>query len=94
MTSDELNLQLQLSDYQLLYDKLYALALETQKSLVTVTGMQSEVDWFNNTYESKNQTSGVLIANNDKDIFILANQNAFLNADKILITFDPVYWRS
>lgn len=50
------------SDYQKLYSNLYKLAQDGAKSMVTVTGVVSDVDWLNNTYENKGQTAGLIVA--------------------------------
>ncbi len=33
-------------------------------SMVTVTGVVSDVDWFDNTYENQGQTAGLIVADN------------------------------
>lgn len=76
-----------LDDYQLLYRKLYALSSEVSKSLVTVTGITSDVDWMNETYLSTNQTTGLIIADNGYELLILAGQKNLEDAERIRITF-------
>lgn len=78
----------EISDYKTLYQKIYELANTTQKSMVTVTGVSQDVDWFNNPYESKGQTSGLLIANNGKELLVLVNQSIMDNAENIHVTFN------
>lgn len=78
---------LELSDYKNLYKEMSSLAYETRKSLVTVTGVYSEVDWFLNTYEQNKTTSGLLIAENGKELLLLAQTKAIENADAIRVTF-------
>ncbi|MDD2972720.1 MAG: S1C family serine protease [Lachnospiraceae bacterium] len=78
---------LEVSDYQALYNKMYAVAQESQKSMVTVTGVTSDVDWFNNPYESKGQTSGIILADNGKELLILANKQAVEEAESIQVMF-------
>lgn len=77
----------ELASYQQLYREIYALANTTSQSMVTVTGVSQDVDWFNNPYESKGQTSGLVIANNDKEFLILANQSILSKAEDIHVTF-------
>lgn len=78
---------LEVTDYQALYNKMYAIAQESQKSMVTVTGVTSDVDWFNNPYESKGQTSGIILADNGKELLILADKQAVEEAESIQVTF-------
>ena len=58
------------------------------RSMVTVTGVSSGVDWFNNVNESKNQSSGVIIAQNGKQLLILTDYSPVKQADDIIVTFN------
>lgn len=79
--------ELELSDFQDLQNKLYAVGREANKSVVTVTGVKSDTDWFNNAYVSKEQASGIIIANNGKELLILTERKAVLDAEEIYVTF-------
>lgn len=76
-----------LDEYQTVYDELSALARDVNRAIVTVTGVTSDVDWFNNTYESEAVASGVIVANNGRAMLILVNMNNIKKADKIVVTF-------
>lgn len=76
-----------LDEYESLYEDLSALSKDVSRALVTVTGVTSDVDWFNNTYESEAVASGVIIANNKRAMLILANINNIKNAERIVVTF-------
>lgn len=78
---------LELADYQLLYRKMYALAYEVQKSIVTVTGVKSDVDWMNSSYQSSAQTTGVIVGDNGKELLILADSKNIKNANALQVTF-------
>ncbi|HPF29179.1 MAG TPA: S1C family serine protease [Lachnospiraceae bacterium] len=86
-TAAEDDFILELTDYQLLYRKLYAMSQEVSKSIVTVTGITSDVDWMNETYLSTNQTTGLILANNGYELLILADEKNLANADSIRVTF-------
>ena len=60
-------IDMSVSDYQKLYSNLYKLVQDAAKSMVTVTGVVSDVDWFNNTFENKGQTAGLIVADNGKN---------------------------
>lgn len=76
-----------IEEYELLHDELYDLYQQISTSMVTVTSVKSEVDWFNNTYESEGQNAGVIIANNSRELLIMT-KNSFLDtAERIMITF-------
>lgn len=79
--------EIELSDYQLLYRKLYALSVEVSKSIVTVTGVTSDVDWMNETYLSTKQTTGLIIADNGYELLILADYKNIENAESVRVTF-------
>lgn len=85
--STEEKLELQVEDYQYLYTQLYELAKESTKSMVTVTGVTSDMDWFDNPFENEGQTSGLIIANNGKDYLILVNKKTVETVENIRVTF-------
>ena len=76
-----------LSDYKLLYQKIYELANKTMKSMVTVTGVSQDIDWFNNSYENKGQTSGLIVANTGRELLILADVKILDKAEDLHVTF-------
>ena len=79
--------QFSLEDYQAIYAELAQLATEAGRSVVTVTGVTSDVDWFNNTYENMASASGVIVANNGKSILVLVSAETLHSADSIIVTF-------
>lgn len=79
--------QLEPEDYQELQNKLYAIGQRANKSMVTVTGVTSGMDWFNTPYESENSTAGIIIANNGQELLILTEKKVIVNAEAIHITF-------
>ena len=79
--------QLDVQGYQELQKQLYAIGKQANKAVVTVTGVTSGVDWFNTTYESENQASGVIIANNGQEFLILTEKKVITDAQSINITF-------
>lgn len=79
--------QLDLEDYKEIYESLASLAREAEKSVATVTSVSSDVDWFNNTYENKGVTSGLIIADNGRELLILADKAVIENGETLLVTF-------
>ena len=79
--------QLDLEDYKGMYESLSSLAKEAEKSVATVTSVTSDVDWFNNTYENKGVTSGLIIADNGRELLILADKEVIETGETILVTF-------
>lgn len=80
-------IELELADYQKLQNKLYAVGREANRFIVTVTGVKSDTDWFNNAYQSKGQSSGVIIANNGRELLILTERKAIADVQELYVTF-------
>lgn len=80
--------ELELADYQLLLNKIYAVGKEKNSSIVTVTGVVSDTDWYNNAYESKGQASGIIIGDNGKELLILTEHKVIKEAEAISVTFN------
>lgn len=76
-----------LEDYQALQNEMYAIGREANKFVVTVTGVKSDTDWFNNPYERKGQASGIIIANNGEELLILTEKKVISDAQEIFVTF-------
>lgn len=66
---------------------LYEVVKEVQKSIVTVVGVTSDVDWFNNAYENEGMISGVIIADNGRELLMLADMDAIEAAESFKVTF-------
>lgn len=79
--------ELELTDYQALQNKIYAVGKEKNSSIVTVTGVVSDTDWFNNAYESKGQASGIIIGDNNNELLILTEHKVIEEAGEISVTF-------
>ena len=78
---------LEASDYQMLQNKLFAIGKQGNRSIVTVTGVTSNTDWFDSAYESEMQASGIIIANNGQELLILTEKKVIDSAEAINITF-------
>ena len=78
---------LELDDYNTLLRKISDVAVSTQKSLVTVSARKSDVDWFNNSYENNNSTTGLIVAENGKDLLMIAPTEVLNNATYVDVTF-------
>lgn len=79
--------QMYLTEYLAMHESLYQVYQQVAPSIVTVTGVKSDVDWFNNTYQSEGDAAGVIIANNNKELLILAPKLPLDKAESILVTF-------
>ena len=78
---------LDLQSCRQLYGALSDYIAKLQKYMVTVSGVNSAVDWFSNTYESSTRTSGVVIGTNGKEILILTDYSSIRSAQRLTVTF-------
>ena len=88
-----------IADYQQLYQDMLKIAEAPQRAIVTVTGISSEMDYFNQNHENQKQLSGLLAAENGQDLFILTEYRVVENVERIQVTFydgsvvDAIYQR-
>lgn len=76
-----------LEEYQLQYNELYDVYRKVSASMVTVTAVRTDVDWFNNPYQSEGSAAGVIIANNNRELLILTKKDRLDDAESIKIRF-------
>lgn len=76
-----------LENYQGVYDVLGELRAEVEKSIVSVTAVTSDVNWINDTLENTGVTSGLIVAENGKELLILAGYGGLKDADSISVSF-------
>lgn len=81
------NYTLTIEDYMVLYSELYQVVTEVNQSIVTVTSSQNRVDWFNNAFESSEETSGLIYNKTEKELLIMTDADSIHNADDISVTF-------
>ncbi len=81
------NIKLDEKHYIQLYNAMAVYTASLSRSMVTVTGVTSDVDWLNDTYESEVQTYGVVVESNGREYLILTDRDTIKQADNILVTF-------
>ena len=79
--------ELGLAEYKKLNQEMRVASEKAEKSLVTVIGIKSVVDYFNDTYDNKGQLSGLIIANNGRELLVLTEYRVVDGVDKIQVTF-------
>lgn len=79
--------EITIEEYQTLQNKLYEVGREANRFVVTVTGVKSDTDWFNNAYERMGTGSGIIIANNGQELLILTERKNISDAQQIYVTF-------
>lgn len=60
---------------------------EADKSIVTVSAVKHQIDWFDNQVESAGQFAGTILAVNPGEIVILTGEQAIEDADALRVTF-------
>lgn len=70
-----------------MYSGITDLAKETEKSLVRVTAITEGVDWFEESYETRKNATGLCVGDNGVDLLFLTNLDSIEGATKFEITF-------
>lgn len=89
-TGDEtgaFDVELTLDTYQKLQEELYGIGTAANASVVTITSVRNDKDLFNNSYESEDSGSGVIIMENDSEYLILTERKVIKDASRISMTF-------
>lgn len=76
-----------LTEYKQLYKDMLAVAEKPKHALVTVIGITNQMDYFNQNYENQQQISGLVVADNGQDLFILTEYRIVENVERIQVTF-------
>lgn len=80
-------MELGVDDYISLLTDVKGVAKEARNSIVTVVGVTSDVGWLDNEYESEGAVSGVVVADNGRELLILANISSIKDADSLKVAF-------
>lgn len=78
---------LSISDYQVLQDELYRIGNEINKSIVTVAGVNEEMGWLENDFETEGKGSGLIVAEDGNYIYILTEKRIISDAEAIRVSF-------
>lgn len=79
--------EFEIEDYQKVYEKLSDVADGISTSMVVVTGSSSEMDWFSNVYEKKSSVSGVVVADNGMEYYLITNYSYLSSATSFDVIF-------
>ncbi|MCR4903635.1 MAG: S1C family serine protease [Butyrivibrio sp.] len=75
------------NDFSQMYSSLRKLANTALTSVVTVTSVTSDYNWFNDPYSKSDSVSGLLIADNGLNTMVLVSTSAISDAQSIQVTF-------
>ncbi len=96
-TSEEENLQesiteiiyendISIEGYEGLYSSLYEIASNAKRSIVEVTGITSQLDYFNEAYENEKMSIGLIVAETGDEYYILTYADILEDASRIQIS--------
>ncbi len=74
-------------DYGKMMASLKSVADDVKKSMVTVTALSNDANWFSQSFESSGSTAGLIIASNVTYYYIVVPSAAIAEADTISVTF-------
>ena len=74
--------------YTALYKALHEIAADAETAVVEVTAKTTSTDWFERAYEDGDTTAGLIIADNGKQMLILADGAVTGDAESIEVRFD------
>lgn len=80
-------IELGMEDYISLSEAMRGVAKRAESSIVSVVGITQDKDWFNDSYDEEDITTGIIIADNGRDLLIVANLENLKNTDNIEIDF-------
>ncbi len=72
-----------LTDYTSIFADVRKLIAQVSSSILTVTSVTNGMDWFNDPYEEREATSGIVLADNGTDLLILVSLDRIEEADRI-----------
>lgn len=84
-------LDLDYLNYVQLYESLAGLVETLNKSMVTVTATTVNTDWLANEYETKTDTTGVIIGKNGREALILTDYSSIKDTDNLRVTLSSGY---
>ena len=79
--------ELELTDYQKLFGRMYEVVTDANNSIVTITSVKSSTDIMDNLYEESENTSGIIYKITENTVFILTDWDSVKDADFIKVSF-------
>ncbi len=78
---------IELEDYKKMYQQLMQIGSQVEKSLVSVSAVTTDTDWFDETYTSQSSVSGLLVEDNGVELLVLTDYEKVKDGERLLITF-------
>ncbi|MEE0956388.1 MAG: S1C family serine protease [Eubacterium sp.] len=74
-------------EYKALYHQMTEAAEDAERAIVRVTAASDKMDFFNRTYVSQNQSTGIIVAKTSSNLYILVQDANIPTAKTIQLTF-------
>lgn len=78
---------MELEDYKKMYQQLMQIGNQVEKSMVNISSVRVDTDWFDETYISQSSAAGILIGDNGLEILILTDYEKVGNGESLQVTF-------
>lgn len=75
------------TEYEMIHEELAELTEDMSNALVTVHGTLEEGSWFDEMMEDENQGTGVVLAKNNYNVYILTDKNITNGSKTLKVTF-------
>ncbi len=92
LSEDQVNailskIRMDATNYRQMMLSMSAYARDLGNYVVNITAVKSSVDWLNSVNDSKDSTSGLIVAENNVELLILADSKVLSNADTLKVAF-------
>ena len=74
--------------YRQMQRSLTSIAVKANRSVVEVVGVEETLDWMAETSDYKTSVSGVIVADNGRELLILGKSSVVKGAQKLLVIFN------
>lgn len=78
---------IELEDYRKMYLQLMQIGSQVEKSLVNVSAVTIDTDWFDEVYTSRSSVSGVLVGDNGLELLILTSYENIEDSESLQVMF-------
>ncbi len=79
--------ELDMDSQRELYDAMSEYVDSLKQYMVTITTVTEDADWLSNVQENRNQAAGILVANNGKELLVLADVSSVRLTGSLTLTF-------
>jgi len=83
----EKSIEADINDYITMYEEIKSIAYNSSKSIVKVSSIIKEKDWFGNPVEREVKTTGLVIADMNGELLILVSLDRVKEANNIAVVF-------